>query len=183
VALGGPITAPDECSEPVSGTPLSFSKPQSSIETAFFSPHAHDDDDNDDISTWKNEFLDDTIGKAAAAKITDTQTNALNTNDTSSSSRPSPSRVRAQSAYGLSSFQNISHTPTTSTTPLKPRLRSYSTDRFALGDGAPSTGSKFVDPLVLRKQTEGERKVAMPVPSKGKVPIGQLVAFFDREKL
>jgi hypothetical protein len=34
---------------------------------------------------------------------------------------------------------------------------------------------------VLRK-TDGERRVAMPVPSKGKVPIGQLVAFFDREK-
>jgi len=49
-----------------------------------------------------------------------------------------------------------------------------------LGDEAP--GSKFVDPLVLRKQTEGEKKVAMPVPRKGKVPIGQLVAFFDREK-
>jgi hypothetical protein len=37
-----------------------------------------------------------------------------------------------------------------------------------------------VDPLVLRRQDK-EMKLAMPKPV-GKVPIGQLVAFFDKDK-
>ncbi|PFH47594.1 hypothetical protein AMATHDRAFT_67427 [Amanita thiersii Skay4041] len=87
--------------------------------------------------------------------------------------------------------------------PLKPRmLRSRSTDRFgsngrrgttggsadsgsaaATGSsgGVGPGGSKFVDPLVLRKQERVLTKMAMPKPV-GKVPIGQLVAFFDGDK-
>jgi hypothetical protein len=41
---------------------------------------------------------------------------------------------------------------------------------------------KFVDPLVLRRQEKEGAKIAMPAPSKGKIPIGQLVAFFDEKK-
>jgi len=41
-------------------------------------------------------------------------------------------------------------------------------------------GAKFVDPLALRKQ---EREKALPMPkSFGKIPVGDLVAFFDGDK-
>jgi len=45
-------------------------------------------------------------------------------------------------------------------------------------------GTKFVDPLVLRRQSKDSLKpIAMPKPVMGKkVPVGQLVAFFDGDK-
>ena len=76
-------------------------------------------------------------------------------------------------------------------TPLNVRLRSRSTDRFngsgTLSD-APGTG-KFVDPLVARRQAKLEAQLsAGPPPPKAlvgkkKVPVGELVAFFDQEKV
>jgi hypothetical protein len=42
-----------------------------------------------------------------------------------------------------------------------------------------ATGGKFVDPLLLRRQES--RPIAMPKPV-GKAGIGQLVAFFDKDK-
>jgi hypothetical protein len=49
---------------------------------------------------------------------------------------------------------------------------------------AGAGGTKFVDPLVLRRQSRDNlmsKPIAMPKPV-GKVPIGQLVAFFDGDK-
>ncbi|KAF8665040.1 hypothetical protein AX16_000652 [Volvariella volvacea WC 439] len=123
------------------------------------------------------------------------------------SSSNSPSRKqRAQTVYGYSSLtQQSSSTNLPSyasfntTAPLRPRVRSKSSDRdnmngsnggitppmtAAPGGATNNNGSnKFVDPLLLRKQDrERERtQIAMPRPM-GKVPIGQLVAFFDGEK-
>ncbi|KAF8622384.1 hypothetical protein AX15_007038 [Amanita polypyramis BW_CC] len=80
--------------------------------------------------------------------------------------------------------------------PLRPRWRSQSTDR---GDGGGSScggivgrggnggesgarASRFIDPLVMRKQGR-ELTTKLPMPkSIGKVPVGELVAFFDGEK-
>ncbi len=85
-------------------------------------------------------------------------------------------------------------------TPLNIRLRSRSTDRFGLGlglsdagTGAPippatPTSGKFVDPLVARRQAKLEAQLsAGPPPPKAlvgrkKVPVGDLVAFFDQDK-
>ncbi|THU97507.1 hypothetical protein K435DRAFT_63033 [Dendrothele bispora CBS 962.96] len=87
--------------------------------------------------------------------------------------------------------QSISITSTNSVAPLKPRLRTRSTDRSMLedvsngggGGGGGPAGSRFVDPLILRRQEQEatKPKLAMPKPV-GKVPIGQLVAFFDGER-
>lgn len=77
-------------------------------------------------------------------------------------------------------------------TPLNVRLRSRSTDRFGLGlsdsSGAsiPVTPSsaKFVDPLVVRRQSKDSQLNPAPpkVVGRKKVPVGELVAFFDQEK-
>ncbi|KAK7442034.1 hypothetical protein VKT23_016311 [Stygiomarasmius scandens] len=84
----------------------------------------------------------------------------------------------------------------TSTAPLKPRLRTRSSDRFMMEDGVNvgsnvggsgnsggPGGSRFVDPLILRRQEQeaSRPRIAMPKPV-GKVPIGQLVAFFDGDR-
>ncbi|KAG5635379.1 hypothetical protein H0H81_011470 [Sphagnurus paluster] len=53
------------------------------------------------------------------------------------------------------------------------------------GEGGAFPTGKFVDPLVLRRQDRDRdregAKIAMPKPV-GKIPIGQLVAFFDGDK-
>jgi len=148
---------------------------------------------------------DETIGKSAAAKLASSISSTTNftsgdykpTTTTMSAISPSPSssrRIRAQSTYG---FSNLSRVPQTPVTPLRPRIRSRSIDRIAVGERErgptvlrepeperePPTpfGSKFVDPLVLRRQ-DRETKVVGAGKPVGKVPIGQLVAFFDGEK-
>lgn len=85
--------------------------------------------------------------------------------------------MRAQSAYGLSSILQASP----NTTPLSgsrpsplPHGRSRSIDRFGTGT--------FVDPLVLRKQSGGGGKESGKTAGNGKVPVGQLVAFFDGDR-
>ncbi|CAA7263306.1 unnamed protein product [Cyclocybe aegerita] len=218
VALGGPIVAPDDLSSNAasadsdppkrSGTPRSFSRPQSSIESTFFSStkKAEDEDEDDD----DKEFGGDTIGKSAAARLTSSATFAGGPGQgdyklaTSSSPSPSPlsnRRLRAQSAYGFSSIPGASGSglgssptsaanPTQSVAPLKLKARSKSTERLntnatRTGDGMVSAlggSTRFVDPLVLRKQSRDSVKpIAMPKPI-GKVPIGQLVKFFDGDR-
>lgn len=93
--------------------------------------------------------------------------------------------------YG-SQFSNIA--APSPVTPLNVRLRSQSTDRFGLGisdaSGAPimPTSGKFVDPLVVRRQTKEALANTVPnppkvMPGKPKVPVGELVAYFDQEKV
>ena len=123
------------------------------------------------------------------------------------SKSPSPMstrRMRAQSAYGFSSVAGAGGTTAAavlnpggalpSVAPLRmTKTRSKSTERLGgtstgTGDGfvgglTSATGAKFVDPLVLRKQSRDSlmKPIAMPKPV-GKVPIGQLVAVFDKDK-
>jgi hypothetical protein len=111
---------------------------------------------------------EETIGKSAAAKLSQSK---------NIGGKPEP-RMRAQSAYGLSSIVQAS--PNTAAaligrrpSPL-PHGRSKSIDRFGTGN--------FVDPLVLRKQSGGGGKEAGKVGGNGKVPVGQLVAFFDGDR-
>lgn len=147
---------------------------------------------------------------------------------TNTNPRPSRSRPRPQSTYtfgssstlmsSLSSFEHHSnhHTlnppPQASIQPLKPRIRSKSTDqRFGSLDslnsstsvssasstssfgggsnnGSAAVSGKFVDPLLLRKENaekarEKEQKGSgTGVRGRGKVAVGQLVAFFDEKK-
>ncbi|EJD51803.1 hypothetical protein AURDEDRAFT_98436 [Auricularia subglabra TFB-10046 SS5] len=92
---------------------------------------------------------------------------------------PSPgnSRIRAQSTYGAGSAAQSAG----------PHSRSKSIDRYGLGLDAPLTAGagtgKFVDPLLQRRK---EAAVVSPKPvlpqGRGKIPIGQLVAFFDGDK-
>ncbi|KAJ6598957.1 hypothetical protein DFH09DRAFT_1129647 [Mycena vulgaris] len=123
------------------------------------------------------DFGGDTIGKSAAAKLTrgniGGKTDVFST-PTGTSKEP---RMRAQSAYGLSSILQASPntTPLSSSrpTPLS-HGRSRSIDRFGTGN--------FVDPLVLRKQSGGGGKEPGKTAGNGKVPVGQLVAFFDGDR-
>ena len=112
---------------------------------------------------------------------------------------PSTRRIRAQSAYGYASLlPTQTHTHTMGTTaPLKPKLRAHAfeqlfsgTSSIGMGDRMISGGlgggrTKFVDPLLLRRHQQSQEglQVKMPMPKPvGKVPIRQLVAFFDGEK-
>lgn len=191
VALGGPIMAPVRARE------RSHSRNQSRDFTGPIStsPLTFDDTSDSDDNSGANE---ETIGKAAA------RTAGLNipkkfkqeddgsASDTSAQHAPIPKRARPQSMYnGPASAQNI--LAPTPTTPLNTRLRSRSTDRFGLGflddpstPVTPSTG-RFVDPLQVRRQAKEALASAAPpppkvMPGRPKVPVGQLVAFFDQEK-
>jgi len=112
---------------------------------------------------------------------------------------PADRRLRTQSAYISPSPSTLSNGlgySSPSPAASLDRLRSRSTDRFGLGisssgnrnsvheTGGVFSGGKFVDPLVLRKQEKdglsGKGKVASGDGKK--VPVGQLVAFFDGEK-
>ncbi|CDO72123.1 hypothetical protein BN946_scf184962.g66 [Trametes cinnabarina] len=109
--------------------------------------------------------------------------------------KPSSKRVRPQSMYTPVASQAIS--APSPITPLNLRIRSRSIDRVGLGisdagTGAPippvtPTSGKFVDPLVVRRQTKEALMKDAPVPpaklvGKKKIPVGELVAFFDQEK-
>ncbi|KAF8695425.1 hypothetical protein AX14_001827 [Amanita brunnescens Koide BX004] len=99
--------------------------------------------------------------------------------------RSSQQSFQSQSTQSTQSTQ--SSQSSTSVAPLRPRWRSHSTER---GDGAGAGAggkddgrkSRFIDPLVLRKQGR-ELGSKLPMPkSIGKVPVGELVAFFDGDK-
>jgi hypothetical protein len=130
------------------------------------------------------------------------------TDTAAGSSRARPARrPRPQSTYTFGSGSmtamnaSLEHTstPQASIQPLRPKSRSHSTDLYnrfnsteslssmssASSAASASVSGRFVDPLMLRKQEKekekGKDKGATPRP-KGKVPVGQLVAFFDGEK-
>ncbi|KAJ7638916.1 hypothetical protein FB45DRAFT_904258 [Roridomyces roridus] len=112
------------------------------------------------FSSSDDDMGGETIGKSAAAKL---------------SLKSKEPRVRAQSAYGLSSILQASP----NTAPLvgrgpspHPHGRSRSIDRFGTGN--------FVDPLVLRKQSSGSVR-DQPGRAVGN-GVGNLVAFFDGDR-
>ncbi|KIK59904.1 hypothetical protein GYMLUDRAFT_245092 [Collybiopsis luxurians FD-317 M1] len=169
----------------------------SSIGRAFFSSSPVSVGRADEVNDEDDLIGDETIGKSSshrtglAAALKD-DGKGKDTQE-SDSFTPTHSRIRAQSAYGYSSIiqQSQSRTraepsPPTSggTAPLKPRVRSQSISPHPSANvlsPPPVTGSKFVDPLVLRRQETASKhdKLAMPRPLSGKIPIGQLVKFFD----
>ena len=169
-----------------------------------------DNDANEGGSEAESEddtFADETIGKKGSARIASSLLKDASSSTASLNSLPPESgfppatgltrqkhvsprsndfssnasqghKPRAQSIYGLSSVYQTA--PPKPVAPLNPgRLRSSrSTDKFA-GNGSGPEG-KFVDPLLLRRQEKAKTKeIAMPKPI-GKVPIGDLVAFFDK---
>ncbi|KAF9017251.1 hypothetical protein BDZ89DRAFT_1045248 [Hymenopellis radicata] len=153
VALGGPIVAPEE---------------QQSIGRAFFSesPGAVSDDEKDEDGEDDDDFGEETIGKKSSARMLSETSPPPSLNDR---------RTRTQSVYAFSSLQ-------TPTAPLTPRVRSKSSERsLSLSSNASGAAGTFVDPYKVRQQTMSANKVAMSKPI-GKVPIGQLVAFFDGDK-
>jgi hypothetical protein len=109
------------------------------------------------------------------------QSMSNNYNDVYSSHTPSPqgntnSRIRAQSTYFLPA-------PTPSA-PLNPRKRAQSSERInTVSSIFPDKEKTFVDPLVVRKKERvgGEREIPIGAkyPATGKIPFGQLKAFFD----
>jgi len=189
------------------GTPKPVLKSQSSMDN-FFAPKTEksrvNNDDEDDDDDEDAEFGGETIGKSAAARMVSSGSLTRNTDKgdykSTTSTSPSPMsnrRLRAQSAYGFSTIPGANTTTATTTmstpsvAPL--RLRSKSSERLnsgisGTGDGMISGvsgpgGTKFVDPLILRRQSKDAlmKPIAMPKPV-GKVPIGQLVAFFDKDR-
>ncbi|KAF7973790.1 hypothetical protein HWV62_14276 [Athelia sp. TMB] len=174
VALGGPITDPAR---------------------RMASPPPRKDDDEDDDDDEEGEGRE-TIGKSAGRLM--------------SASTPTPMsaadkrRLRTQSAYISPSPSKISKVEAEAPSPgTLNRLRSRSTDRFAPSQSLSSqsstssfasnrsetggvfSGGKFVDPLVLRKQERANSKGKLPTATGGgvkKVPVGQLVAFFDKDR-
>ncbi|GBE89780.1 predicted protein [Sparassis crispa] len=184
VALGGPIMSASRIDREQPATPHSRTQSRE-ISTAFFSTSpASAYDDTQDITDDSDSSLgkDDTIGKSMAR-----HNELAVASDPSSKSR---ARVRPQSMYSPMAPALAAPSPVT---PLNVRLRSRSTDRFGLGISHPSftpvppTSGKFVDPLVVRRQTKEALATAFPdppkvMPGKPKVPVGQLVAYFDQEK-
>lgn len=188
-----------------SGTPKSFARPTSSIEATFFSNTNDEDVDENDGS----EHEEETIGRSAGSRLTSSATFSSvkgdYKSDQSGYSPLSNRRLRTQSAYGsstLSSSTGPSHASGSASLPivepLKFKLRSKSTERLdefssssslhgsGTGDGMVSAlggSSKFVDPLVLRRQSrENMKAIAMPRPLSGKIAVEKLVAFFDGDK-
>ncbi|KAF9017254.1 hypothetical protein BDZ89DRAFT_1045252 [Hymenopellis radicata] len=140
------------------GGPIVAPEEQQSIGRAFFSesPGAVSDDEKDEDDD--DDFGEETIGKKSSARMLSETSPPPSLNDR---------RTRTQS---------------TPTAPLTPRVRSKSSERsLSLSSNASGAAGTFVDPYKVRQQTMSANKVAMPKPI-GKVPIGQLVAFFDGDK-
>jgi hypothetical protein len=215
VALGGSImgSSRDQSTErPM--TPHSRSQSRGTGSAIFSSSPksmtaSFDTTDDDDSDTGANE---ETIGKAAA------RNSGLAKNDSKGSSSrrlftPSsdntmplptqplkPTRTRPQSMYsGFGPSHNIA--APRPITPLNTRLRtSRSTDKLmpssVSSDAASSsalppvtpTSGRFVDPLLVRRQTKeaaavnAAQSAPKVMPGKPKVPIGELVAYFNKEK-
>ncbi|OSD00446.1 hypothetical protein PYCCODRAFT_1437301 [Trametes coccinea BRFM310] len=140
---------------------------------------------------------EETIGKTAGRQLAPPP-DALSPSSSpngNGNGKPSSRRVRPQSMYAPVASQAIS--APSPITPLNLRVRSRSIDRIGLGISDASTGApippvtptsgKFVDPLVVRRQTKEALMKDAPVPpaklvGKKKIPVGELVAFFDQEK-
>ncbi|KAG6872193.1 hypothetical protein C0995_012085 [Termitomyces sp. Mi166 len=169
VALGEPIVSPPDSQRRPSPRPAISGSP-----TPTPTPGLKDGDQED----WG--LKDETIGKSASARFVHAQPMPTNgdykstfgsvtasmptasgptPSSSSSSASPSPAskrRLRAQSAYGFIGVQALTQssqpqpqTPTVA--PLRPKLRSRSTERTPGPEQSFPTG-RFVDPLVARRQ-------------------------------
>lgn len=169
VALGGPIVPPPEIE---AGYGREKEREKSDTGIPYFSSTTESSEDDD-------EDMSETVGKKAASRA---MAAARLTSGSESNLRniSSPgSRARAQSGYG--SAMNLQDIQAQG----KHRFRSQSTDlRSDSTFGTDLHPSKFVDPLVLRRQSKSEKvKESKPLVGPGKkVPVGQLVAFFDSER-
>ncbi|TFK52852.1 hypothetical protein OE88DRAFT_1656496 [Heliocybe sulcata] len=171
VALGEPVVSRSDAERPA--TPATPSTPVQQIGTAYFSSSAVVDEPSttDDEEDEDDGFQDETIGKSSGRFSFGGKSDSLTPSPT-----PGNLRVRAQSTYGLSSIAAASPN-----TPLHERMRSRSIDMRS-GLGLSLDGSKFVDPLVVRKEKQTTSKAPPKVSAGKKVPVGELVAFFDGEK-
>ncbi|KAI0089430.1 hypothetical protein BDY19DRAFT_1088516 [Irpex rosettiformis] len=163
------------------------------------------DDDESDFGA--NE---ETIGKAAARNSglakdgTNSRSNGSSTPFDITMPPPTQplkrSRARPQSMYsGFSPASNV--VAPRPITPLNTKLRpSRSTEKFStastIADSASASSlppitpvsGKFVDPYVVRRQTKeaeainAAQSAPKVMPGKPKVPVGQLVAYFNKEK-
>ncbi|KAI0316889.1 hypothetical protein OF83DRAFT_1172482 [Amylostereum chailletii] len=128
------------------------------------SPTSEGDSDTD--------TYDETIGKSAGRT-----SSSVRNGYTSDATAPVPKRPKPSSLAPL-------------TTPLRVRARSQSTDRIGIASDMATTplGTKFVDPLLMRRQEKLARANAAPpalkaAAGKPRAPVGDLVAFFDKDKI
>jgi hypothetical protein len=171
VALGGPIVAPSE---------VEYERETSGLGTAFFSTTGESSDDYDDDDE-NDSVADDTLGKKAASRAATAAKLGSGGLAGAAPINDSPGRARSQSTYGR--FANPLQSNRAFSVQSKHHFRSQSIDvRPDSTFGGEQTG-KFVDPLVLRRQGKPERGKEKPLVGPGKkVPVGQLVAFFDSER-
>ena len=168
VALGGPIVAPPEVE-----VEYERERAKATMGTAYFSTATESSEDDD-------EHGGETVGKksaarvAAAARLVGTEDRQAVQATSVASNSP---RTRAQSTYGAPSFQSNQAALS------RHRLGSRSTD-FRTDKPGDQQQSRFIDPLLLRRQSKPEKvKDSKPLVGPGrKVPVGQLVAFFDSER-
>jgi len=195
VALGTPLMSADRAEHegPASYTPSDSRE----LGTAYFSTSPISSTPANDYETAEESdagsgMNDETIGKAAARMSGLTVPSDSQGTGTAYHTGKPTKRARPQSMYSPQTAQGLA--APSPITPLNVRLRSRSTDRFGLGisDGVgapiPANSGKFVDPLLVRKQTKEALASSVPpapkvMPGKPKVPVNQLVAFFDQEKV
>ncbi|KAG2340413.1 hypothetical protein BDR05DRAFT_915919 [Suillus weaverae] len=173
VALGGPIVAPSEVE-------LDYESERSGPGMASFSSTAESSDDDDD-EDYQNA-TDETLGKKSAFRVMTAAKLGSGDLANAAPANNSPSnRARAQSTIGglpnsLQSNQAVS-------AQSMHRFRSQSIDFRSDSTFGGDQANKFVDPLVLRRQEKTEKGKEKPLVGPGrKVPVGQLVAFFDSER-
>ncbi|EKM57128.1 uncharacterized protein PHACADRAFT_254707 [Phanerochaete carnosa HHB-10118-sp] len=195
VALGDSIMSASDRGRSSSRGPSTIRLSSSPASMSTLADTTEDSDDADDVN-------DETIGKTAARRSGLTRAR-FDGNDSDRSSQPSPSpaplrqgRARPVSMYStpVSSLQNLIAPTAVRPLNMRSRSRSRSMDKSAIEASTSSvsvpqtpSSARFVDPLIVRRQTrEIEASQAPPapkvMPGKSKVPIGQLVAFFDQEK-
>ncbi|KAI6126657.1 hypothetical protein F5141DRAFT_997039 [Pisolithus sp. B1] len=167
VALGGPIVAPPEVE-------AEYEREREKATVGLSSLSSTTESSEDD-----EEDMMETVGKKAASRaLAAARLTSGSESNLYDSSSPR-SRARAQSTYGGPVTQSNQGAG-------KHRWRSQSTDfrsDSTLGSDSQVT-QKFVDPLILRRQSKPEKtKGTKPLVGPGKkVPIGELVAFFDSER-
>lgn len=168
VALGGPIVAPSE---------VEFDyESERSVGMASFSSTAESSDDDEDHQNG----ADETLGKKSAFRAMTT----VKLGDLASAApanNSSGNHTRAQSTY--SGFTNPLQSNQAVSAQSTHRFRSQSIDVRSDSTFGGDQANKFVDPLVLRRQEKTEKGRGKPLVGPGKkVPVGQLVAFFDSER-